>query len=155
MKAFVAIGFVFLALHVQPAIGETTVGKFLVPPAGLAPEVYFVNLKDGDTFPPPFRILFGFTRIGIAPAEVALPSTCHHHLLINTALPPDLNKPIAFSDKYRHYGAGQAEAIIELLPGIHTLQLVFADSQHRPFLKIKTGESVVVSSRKITIDVMK
>ena len=155
MKKFVLAGFVALVLSNQLAVGETSGSKFLVPPAGLAPEVYFVNLQDGEKVRSPFRVLFGLTRIGIAPAGVDLPSTGHHHLLINTPLPSDLNKPIPFSDKYRHFGAGQTEATIDLPPGSHSLQLVFADSQHRPFLKTKTGDSIVVFSRKIVVNVVK
>lgn len=112
-------------------------------------------MKEGDKIRSPFRVLFGLTRIGIAPAGADLPSTGHHPLLINTPLPSDLNKPISFSDKYRHFGAGQTEAVLELPYGTHSLQLVFADSQHRPFLKTKAGENVVVFSRKITIEVLK
>lgn len=155
MKSCIVIGCALLALHNSSAIAQTSVDKLLIPPAGLAPEVYFVNVKEGDKVRSPFRVLFGLTRIGIAPAGVDLPSTGHHHLLINTPLPSDLNKPIPFSDKYRHFGAGQTEAVLELPPGSHSLQLVFADSQHRPFLKTKAGENVVVFSRKITIEVLK
>lgn len=155
MKIFLVALLAAFTFLTQQAVAETSGNKFLVPSASLAPEVYFINLTDGEKVRSPFRVLFGLTRIGIAPAGIDLPSTGHHHLLINTPLPSDLNKPIPFSDKYRHFGAGQTEAIIELPPGSHSLQLVFADSQHRPFLKTKTGESVVVFSRKITIDVLK
>ena len=152
---FLCLFLITLSCLTHQATAETTTSRFLIPPAGLAPEVYFVNLQDGDKVRSPFRVLFGLTRIGIAPAGVDLPSTGHHHLLVNTPLPSDLNKPIPFSDKYRHFGAGQTEAIIELPPGNHSLQLVFADFQHRPFLKTKNGDNIVVFSRKITVEVVK
>ena len=125
-----------------------------LPPSDLAPAVYFVNLKDGDKLRSPFRVVFGLSRLGLAPAGVDLPVTGHHHLLINTPLPRDLTKPIPFSDKYRHFGGGQSEAVLELAPGKHTLQLLFADHKHRPFVKAKSGEDVVVFSKQITIEVL-
>jgi len=116
-------------------------------------ETYFVNIKDGDVVRSPFRVIFGLIGLGVAPAEIAKPRTGHHHLLIDTPLPLDLTKPIPFSDKYRHYGGGQTETVLELPPGKHTLQLVFADKDHRPLFKLENGSEVVVHSRKITITV--
>lgn len=143
----------FLMALTSNSYGQS-VSSLVVPPSSLAPEVYFVNLRDGDRVRSPFRIIFGLTRLGLAPAGIDKPSTGHHHLLINTALPSDLKKPLPFSDKYRHFGGGQSEAIIEMPPGKHTLRLLFADSLHQPFVKTTSGESIVVLSRQITIEVM-
>lgn len=136
-------------------LAQTTATSLQLPPASLAPEVYFVNLNDGDKIRSPFRIVFGLTRLGIAPANVDLPSTGHHHLLINTPLPRDLNKPIPFSDNYRHFGGGQSETVVSLPPGKHTLQLVLADYKHRPYIKTSSGENVVVFSKRINVEVLK
>lgn len=137
------------------SLGQTSITTLQTPPASLAPEVYFVDLADGDQVRSPFRIVFGLTRLGIAPANVDLPSTGHHHLLINTPLPKDLDKPIPFSENYRHFGGGQSEAVISLPPGKHTLQLVLADAKHRPYIKTSSGENIVVFSKRISIEVLK
>jgi hypothetical protein len=148
----------FMALSICVTSGSTSwaqnQNKLTVPPASTAPEVYFVNLNNGDQVRSPFRVIFGLTRLGLAPAGVVKEGTGHHHLLINTPLPYDLNKPIPFSDNYRHFGGGQSEAVISLPAGKHTLQLVFADSEHKPFVKTSTGQSIVVFSKQITIEVL-
>jgi hypothetical protein len=55
----------------------------------------------------------------------------HHHLLIDTPLPP-LNKPIPNDFNHLHFGTGQTEAEITLKPGQHTLQLLVGDNDHVP-----------------------
>src|SRR5262245_4567426 len=60
-------------------------------PPGAA--VYFVDLKDGQTVSPNLVVHFGLTNIGVAPAGVDRPNSGHHHLLIDTDLPP-LDQPI-------------------------------------------------------------
>jgi hypothetical protein len=68
--------------------------------------------------------------------------------LIDTALPADLTQPLPVSDAIRHFGKGQTEATLDLPPGKHTLQLLFADFTHTPF-------TPNVASKKITITVTK
>jgi hypothetical protein len=146
---------IYLLAASLPTLSQTNITTLQTPPASLAPEVYFVNISEGDKVRSPFRVVFGLTRIGIAPANVDIPSTGHHHLLINTPLPGDLTKPIPFSDNYRHFGGGQSEAVLTLPPGKHSLQLVFADAKHRPYIKTSSGENIVVFSRRINIEVLK
>jgi len=93
----------------------------------------------------PFTVRFGLKGMGIAPAGVANPNTGHHHLLIDTDLPPD-NLPIPNDDKHRHFGAGQTEVELTLPPGQHTLQLVLGDANHIP-------HQPPVHSEKITVTV--
>jgi len=96
--------------------------------------VYFINLKDGDTVSNPFKIQFGLSGMGVAPAGVEKPNTGHHHLLIDTTLTPEeLKQPIPVDDKHRHFGGGQTETVLTLPPGKHTLQLVLGDWSHVPF----------------------
>jgi len=45
----------------------------------------------------------------------------------------DPNEPIPQDKTHLHFGAGQTEALIELSPGKHTLQLVLGDWSHLPF----------------------
>lgn len=111
-----------------------------------AKAVYFVNLRDGDKVTSPFRIAFGLVGMGIAPAGVQVENTGHHHLLINQRLTNDmLTKSIPFTEKYRHFGRGETETTLELPIGKHTLRLLFADANHKPYY---------VSSKEITIEVV-
>jgi hypothetical protein len=69
--------------------------------------------------------------MGVAPAGSDRANSGHHHLLIDTDLPP-LTQPIPNDFNHLHYGAGQTEAEVTLPPGEHTLQLLFADKDHIP-----------------------
>jgi hypothetical protein len=100
-------------------------------PPGAA--VYFINLKDGDTVTSPFKIQFGLTGMGVAPAGSQTPNTGHHHLLIDTQLSADqMKQPIPVDAQHRHFGGGQTEVVLTLPPGQHTLQLVLGDGAHIP-----------------------
>ena len=100
-------------------------------PAGA--QVYIINLKNGDTVSSPFKVQFGLTGMGVAPAGVEKPNTGHHHLIIDAKLSADeLKAPIASDAKHVHFGAGQTEAMVTLPPGQHTLQLVLGDWSHIP-----------------------
>ena len=95
------------------------------PPNGV---VYFIDLKDGDTVKGPFKIQFGLSGMGVAPAGVEKSNTGHHHLLIDTTLTPEQAKePIPADDHHLHFGGGQTETTLTLPPGRHTLQLVLGD----------------------------
>lgn len=78
-----------------------------------------------------FRVWFGLRNIGIAPAGVEKANTGHHHLIIDAPLPP-FDQEIPSDKNHLHFGAGQSEAIIELPPGKHTLQLIMGDFEHVP-----------------------
>ena len=93
--------------------------------------VYFIDLKDGATIPTKPTIHFGLRGMGVAPAGSERANAGHHHLLIDTDLPP-LDRPIPNDFNHLHFGAGQTEAEVTLAPGEHTLQLVFADKDHIP-----------------------
>ena len=98
-------------------------------PAGA--EVYFIDLKDGATVPATLKIYFGLRNMGVAPAGSDRENSGHHHLLIDTELPP-LDQPIPNDFNHLHFGAGQTEAEITLKPGQHTLQLLLGDQNHIP-----------------------
>lgn len=93
----------------------------------------------------PFRVWFGLRNMGVAPKGVAYPNTGHHHLLIDTDLPP-LDREIPSDRNHLHFGAGETETMIELPPGRHTLQLLMGDDRHVP-------HDPPVYSRKISITV--
>ena len=82
----------------------------------------------------PFKVQFGLSGMGVAPAGVEKPNTGHHHLIIDTTLSADeLKEPIAADAKHVHFGGGQTETMVTLPPGKHTLQLVLGDWSHIPF----------------------
>jgi hypothetical protein len=115
-------------------------------PAGAA--VYIIQPAAGAKVKSPVTVVFGLNGMGIAPAGVKFDNTGHHHLLIDTELPSDLAQPLPASDSIRHFGKGQTETTLDLSPGKHTLQLLFADFTHTPFVPN-------VASKKITITVTK
>ena len=98
-------------------------------PAGAA--VYFIDLKNGETLPPKATIHFGLRGMGVAPAGSDRENSGHHHLLVDTELPP-LDQPIPNDFNHLHFGAGQTEAEVSLPPGEHTLQLLLGDKGHIP-----------------------
>ena len=69
--------------------------------------------------------------MGIAPAGTDRSNTGHHHLLINVD-DIDLSKPIPSSSNHIHFGGGQTESLVELMPGNYSMQLVLGDMTHTP-----------------------
>jgi hypothetical protein len=98
-------------------------------PAGAA--VYFIEPQDGAIVSNPVRVVFGLRGFGVAPAGIERADAGHHHLLIDTELPP-LGAPIPADDRHRHFGLGQTEAELTLPAGEHRLQLLLGDHLHVP-----------------------
>lgn len=113
--------------------------------AGDAPRLYFIAPEDGAVVTSPVKVKFGLDGMGVAPAGVNVKNTGHHHLLVDTDLPP-LDKPIPSDENHIHFGGGQTETTLELEPGRHTLQLLLGDHTHVP-------HDPPVASKKITITV--
>jgi hypothetical protein len=129
-------------------------GSMLAAPAALAGDtpspkdayVYIGWPNDGEVINAQhFKVWFGLRHMGVAPAGVDKPNTGHHHLLIDTDLPP-FDEPIPNDRNHLHFGGGQTETIVELPPGTHTLQLLLGDKDHIP-------HNPPVYSQKITITV--
>ncbi|HXA35746.1 MAG TPA: DUF4399 domain-containing protein [Steroidobacteraceae bacterium] len=134
-----------------------TVGAALLAAAALAQEpasqspsgaeVYFIAPRDGAKIHGPVTVQFGLKGMGVAPAGIKFDNTGHHHLLVDVN-PGELalDKPLPASDHVVHFGKGQTETTLNLPPGKHTLELVFADFQHLSF-------NPPLQSKKITITV--
>ena len=105
--------------------------------------VYFHYPLDGLRVPERFTVRIGLKEMGVAPAGIDKPGTGHHHLLIDTDLPP-LDQPIPSDFNHIHFGGGQTEAEIALTPGRHTLQLLFADHNHVPHDPPLVSERITV-----------
>jgi hypothetical protein len=109
-------------------------------------EVYIIWPHDGAVINGgKFWLRMGLRNMGVAPKGVDVPNTGHHHVLIDTDLPP-AGEPIPNDRNHLHFGAGETEARIELPPGKHTLQLLLGDSNHVSFVP-------PVYSKKISITV--
>ena len=108
-------------------------------------KVYIIWPPDGQVIPGgKFWVRMGLGgTAGVAPAGIEKANTGHHHLLVDTDLPP-LDQEIPNDKNHLHYGLGQTEAHLELPPGRHTLQLLFADDSHIP-------HNPPLYSKKITI----
>jgi hypothetical protein len=120
-----------LLLAVMIGIPAVALAQTAAPPGAA---VYFINLKDGDAVASPFKVQFGLTGMGVAPAGVDKPKTGHHHLLVDATLTPEqLKQPIPADATHLHFGGGQTETMLTLPPGKHTLQLVLGDWSHIPF----------------------
>jgi hypothetical protein len=92
-----------------------------------------------------FWLRMGLRNMGVAPKGVERKNTGHHHVLVDTELPP-MDKEIPSDRNHLHFGAGETEARVELPPGKHTLQLLLGDHDHVP-------HDPPVMSKKITITV--
>jgi hypothetical protein len=114
----------------------------------VAPEgatAYIIDPADGAQVTSPVTVRFGLKGMGVAPAGLEAPHTGHHHLIIDSELPP-LDQPVPKDERHIHFGGGQTETTVELPPGQHTLQLLLGDHLHVP-------HNPPVVSEKITITV--
>jgi len=147
MKHFLQI-LSLLVISIITAIPQTTTGH--EPDASIAnltttaAKVYFIEPEDGQTVKKKFRVKFGLSSFGVAPAGTHHENTGHHHLLIDTDDLPDLTMALPATDKIKHFGGGQTEAMLELPPGKHTLQLLLGNYAH-------VAHKKPVISKKITI----
>ena len=108
-----------------------------------AEKVYFINIKNGDILKSPFLVQFGLTGKGIAPAGIDVPNTGHHHLLINVD-EIDYSLPIPSSKQHLHFGLGQTETTLDLIPGEYKLQLVLGDKYHIPHKPPLVSKSIKI-----------
>jgi len=133
-----------------PAVAEDKIPR---QPSPKGAKVMIVFPRDGKTVKGPVRVAFGLKGMGVCPAGLVLPdgkpkeNTGHHHLLVDTEKLPALGLPLVASKTLLHFGGGQTETTLDLPPGKHTLQLVFADYAHIP-------HNPPLVSKKITITVV-
>lgn len=107
--------------------------------------VEFSNLAGGMAVRSPLAVDFAVRGMGVAPAGVALAGTGHHHILVDKALPASVTDKIPFDDRHRHFGKGQTGTQLDLPPGRHTLRLLFADHDHRPYFVFSKEIAVTVT----------
>jgi Domain of unknown function (DUF4399) len=121
--------------HTPPVMSQRIKVRVIDPsirkPAPADARVYFVGIQNGSVLPQKATIRFGLVNMGVAPAGIDKPNTGHHHLLVDTKVPP-LDLPIPNDFNHLHFGAGQTEATVNLPLGRHTIQLLLGDENHVP-----------------------
>ncbi len=105
---------------------------------------YIISPAHGETVSSPFKIRFGLEGMGVAPAGIEREKTGHHHLLIDRVKLPALDKPLPADERLHHFGGGQTEAMIELTPGMHTLQILLGDKNHIPHTPPVVSERIMI-----------
>lgn len=107
-------------------------------------EVFIANLEDGAVVANPVRVEFGARHIEIAPVGVNVHRSGHHHLLLNVDEPESMDDVIPFDENHLHYMNGETEAVIQLPPGEHTLQLILGDEEHQPWGEHLLSEQITI-----------
>ena len=133
-----------LALAVATMAVQSTSASELATESPAGASTYIVIPKDGDIVPPTFKVVFGLSGMGVAPAGVEIEHTGHHHVLVDQESLPEQGVPMGSPPM--HFGKGQTETEITLEPGTHTLQLILGNHLHVP-------HNPPVVSEKITITV--
>jgi hypothetical protein len=111
--------------------GAPAASTYKRKPSPAGAKVYLVYPRNGGVVPPETVVRFGLVGMGVAPAGIDKANTGHHHLLIDTPLPP-MSEPIPNDFNHLHFGLGQTEAKVKLPLGTHTLQLLLGDENHVP-----------------------
>ena len=96
-----------------------------------APRVYIESPENGALVKSPVEIVFALDVMELAPAGTYATDTGHHHLIIDNEL-PDLGMPIPSDNNHLHFGKAQDRVLLDLEPGLHTLQLLLGDGSHIP-----------------------
>jgi hypothetical protein len=149
LKSFVCIASILAVSCLSAA--KPDANKLPRTPSPKGAKAYVILPKDGKTVKPKFKVVFGLRGMGVCPAGIITPegksppNTGHHHLLVDMDKLPPLDQPLVASDNLKHFGGGQTEAILELKPGKHTLQLVLADFAHIPHNPPVVSEKVTIT----------
>lgn len=126
------------------AAATTTVTAQELSKSSAGAKVMILEPANGATVASPVTVKFGIAGMDISPAGTAKENSGHHHLLIDQKL-ADPKAGIPADEHHKHFGKGQTEAVVELTPGTHTLQLVLADHNHIPHDPIVQSEVVTIT----------
>ena len=95
MKKLIVLSSVAVVMIAGLVVAHAQMAKTKAPADA---KVYIISPKNGDTVTSPFVVEFGLKGMGVAPAGVTNANTGHHHLLIDVATLPDLDKPLTTTD---------------------------------------------------------
>ena len=138
MNRIIAMAALLLLSGVAAAEGLAT-------PAPEGAELYFISPKDGEVISSPVTVRFGLRGMGVAPAGVERADAGHHHLLIDGPELPAQGLPLPATEQIRHFGGGQTEAVVELSPGSHSLQLLLGNHLHIPHQPPVVSASITIT----------
>jgi hypothetical protein len=111
-------------------------------PAG---QVSFTQPANGASVVSPFTVKMSAAGVTVEPASAGVHDRRgHHHIIVGETLPPT-GQPIPSDAQHLHFGKAQTEATLDLPPGEHTLQLLFAKGDHVPY------DPIITSNIKVTV----
>jgi len=91
--------------------------------------VHFVEPLNGATVPPNFTVKMEATGLKVEPSGQIHAGAGHMHILVDTDFVP-AGDVIINDAEHLHFGKGQLTTPITLTPGIHVLNLQFANGAH-------------------------
>jgi len=121
---------------------STAFGKMERESPAKGAKVYIVSPKNNATVGKKFKVVFGLSGMGVAPAGIKAANTGHHHLQIDGKSLPPADTPMLAT--VTHFGGGQTETTLELPPGKHTLRLILGDYRHVQFKPSLVSKVVTV-----------
>lgn len=96
--------------------------------------VSFDSPADGATVSQTFKVKMEVKGMKVRKAGPVVEGTGHFHVIIDDAYTPK-GRVVPQDAAHKHFGKGQAETDLKLAPGVHTLTLQFANSQHTSYGK--------------------
>lgn len=91
--------------------------------------VFFTSPSDGATVTSPVKVTMGVENFLVEPAGPVKAGAGHLHIMVDTECGA-AGAVVPADAAHLHYGKGQLEAELALLPGTHTLCLQAADGAH-------------------------
>ena len=96
--------------------------------------VTITNPANGSIVASPVRVCMGVQGIEVEPAKKGVnQGKGHHHILVDTAIPEDLSKPIGKDATHIHMGDGSTCKSLTLSAGTHVIRTLFAKGNHVPY----------------------
>lgn len=136
---------ILLTIFVLFSLMTSPLANDLVSKSPSDATLYIIEPIDGTTVSKTFKVIFGLSGMGVAPAGTNIENTGHHHILIDMDKLPDLTKPLPATDQIRHFGGGQTETELTLSPGEHTLQIILGNYVHIPHDKPVISEKITIT----------
>tara|TARA_B100000767_G_C19436826_1_gene398329 strand:+ start:73 stop:501 length:429 start_codon:yes stop_codon:yes gene_type:complete len=137
--------FIFL-LIISICSSATTFANEFISESTEGAKLYFILPVDGQIVSGEFKVQFGLSGMGVAPAGIKVKDTGHHHLLINTDVSTiDFTGSLPATDQIRHFSGGQTETVLKLPKGKHTLQLLLGNYVHIPHKKPVISDQITIT----------
>ena len=101
-------------------------------PKAVTARVEFLEPTNGAIVSEKFKVRMNVVGYKIAPLGEMEKGKGHHHIVINGG-PIEEGKVVPVDAQHIHFGKGQTETELTLLPGKHKLTLQFGDGAHRSY----------------------